>query len=348
MLSSFLIARLPNFVRMDEKISLKLVEQYARQFAIRICDSFFSGKDKISGPEILSLTPIKQVNLFVIRDLLKLWKKENEKLKSPYFDYSAHEVKEALQQFQNTLSNHIIISKYDFAPILINAVSQTLYLVLAPYDFYSETLDGNNGSILTADLKAEVKYIKINRPPLEKLVVRLEETNRTQISGNEAFAILDQILEEVNFTPEEIESHLNLLAQVVPVKAEDFYEVKIQKPAPTPVAKNEPVIAPPQPVVNKVSTAVNVPKEIKNTLADDLAKKKIKRLKENLTINQKFMFTKILFHGDFEIFSEAIEKLDRMDSFSQAMRFLDEGYPHWDRESEEYQEFIEIIENRFS
>lgn len=333
---------------MDEKISLKLVDQYAQQFAKRISDSFFSGKDKISGPEILSLTPIKQINLFVIRDLLNLWKKESEKLKSPYFDYSAPDVKEALLQFQNTLSNHILISKSDFVPLLTNAVSHTLSLVLAPYDFYSEILDGSTGPIVASDLKSEVKYIKINRAPLEKLVVRLEETNRAQISGNEAFAILDQILEEVNFTPEEIEPHLNLFSQVVPVNPEDFYEVKVQKPAPTPVVKSEPAIVSPQPVVNKTTTAVNVPKEIKNTLADDLAKKKIKRLKENLTINQKFMFTKILFHGDFEIFSEAVEKLDRMDNFSQAMRFLDDGYPHWDRESEEYQEFIEIIENRFS
>jgi len=30
------------------------------------------------------------------------------------------------------------------------------------------------------------------------------------------------------------------------------------------------------------------------------------------------------------------------------MRFLDEGYPDWDKESEEYEEFLEIVQNRFS
>ena len=65
-------------------------------------------------------------------------------------------------------------------------------------------------------------------------------------------------------------------------------------------------------------------------------------------INQKFMFTKILFHGDFEIFTEAIDKLDRFDNLNQANRFLDDGYPDWDKESEEYEEFIEIVQKRFS
>lgn len=326
---------------MDEKISLKLVEQYSQQFAKRMCDSFFASKDKITGHEILSLSPIKQVNLFIVRDLLKLWKKESEKLKSPYFDYTAQEVKEAMAQFQNTLSNHILIGQPDFMPLLTRAVMQTLYLILDPYDFYSDTLENSGDrSVNTLDLKSQVKYIKINRAPLERLVARLEEQRLEQISGNEAFAALDTILEEVNFTPEEIDPYLNAFNQVLPVKLEDFYESKPQK-IEAPISKQEPVM----PVI---STVADTPKESKNTLADDLAKKKIKRLKENLTINQKFMFTKILFHGDFEIFSDAIEKLDRMDTFSQAMKFLDDGYPHWDRESEEYLEFLEIIERRFN
>jgi hypothetical protein len=330
---------------MDEKISLKAVDHYAQQYALHLVNSFFSKKNKITGPEILQLSEIKQVNFFVVRDLLSAWKKESEKLKSPYFDYDSREVSEALVSFKNSLSNHILIGRQDFIPLLIKAVSQTIYLILDPYDFYSDTLDKKEaGSINTPDLKNDVKYIKINRAPLEKLVTRLEEKRLESISGNEAFAILDQILEEVNFTPEEVEPHLQLFNQVVPLKVENFYEVKplasqalVSKPETT-VAANTPRAA--IPTVQKEVT--------KQTLADDLAKKKILRLKDNLTINQKFMFTKILFHGDFEIFSEAIDKLDRFDNLSQAMRFIEDGYPHWDRESDEYLEFLEIVEKRFN
>jgi hypothetical protein len=329
---------------MDEKISLKAVDQYAQQYALHLVNSFFSKKNNITGPEILQLSAIKQVNLFVIRDLLAAWKKESEKLKSPYFDYEANAVNEALVAFQNTLSNHILIGKQDFIPLLTRAVSQTIYLILDPYDFYSDTLDTKGaGSVYTSHLKSEVRYIKINRPPLEKLVKRLEDKKLETISGNEAFAILDQILEEVNFTPEEIEHYLKEFNMVVPLKAEDFYEGKPVLP-PTPSSK--PVII--APTENSKTVSPQVQKETKNTLADDLAKKKILRLKENLTINQKFMFTKILFHGDFEIFSEAIDKLDRCDNLALAMRFIEDGYPDWDRESEEYLEFIEIVEKRFN
>ncbi len=329
---------------MDEKISLNSVDQYAQQYALHLVNSFFSKKNKISGPEILQLSAVKQVNLFVVRDLLSAWKKESEKLKSPYFDYEARAVNESLVAFQNTLSNHILIGRQDFLPLLTRAVSQTIYLILDPYDFYSDTLDKKEGRIVnTPDLKSEVKYIKINRAPLEKLVTRLEEKKLESISGNEAFAILDQILEEVNFTPEEIEPYLQAFNQVVPLKAENFYEVKLIVPQ-LPVSKPE-VLASPE---TQKTVASNVLKEIKNTLADDLAKKKIVRLKDNLTINQKFMFTKILFHGDFEIFSEAIDKLDRFDNLAQAMRFIDDAYPDWDRESDEYLEFVEIVEKRFN
>jgi hypothetical protein len=79
-----------------------------------------------------------------------------------------------------------------------------------------------------------------------------------------------------------------------------------------------------------------------------LAKQRVGKLKDNLTINQKFMFTKILFKGDFEIFTEAIDYLDSLDTLSRALAHLGDTYPHWDRESEEYEEFVEVLTKRFS
>jgi len=85
--------------------------------------------------------------------------------------------------------------------------------------------------------------------------------------------------------------------------------------------------------------------EVRPTLADNF--KKIARIKDSLTINQKFMFTKVLFHGDFELFSQTVEDLDRQDNLKGAMRFLEENYEEWDKESEEFHEFMELIEMRF-
>jgi len=184
---------------MDEKISLKAVALYSEACAARIAATFFSKKEKVSGAEIVGLCEVKQVNLFVIRELLKVWRVESQKLKSPYFDYQAKEVAEALTIFQNTLSNHILISKADFLPLLTKAISETIYLVLDPYDFYSDTLAvTGSAQINVSELKSDIKYLKINKPPLERLVHKLEERKLVTVSGNEAFALLDNILEEVN------------------------------------------------------------------------------------------------------------------------------------------------------
>jgi hypothetical protein len=57
----------------------------------------------------------------------------------------------------------------------------------------------------------------------------------------------------------------------------------------------------------------------------------------------------VLFHGDFELFSKAIEQLDRQDNMKGAMRYLESEHSStWDKESEEFHEFMELVEKRFA
>ncbi|MFM9840210.1 MAG: hypothetical protein ACKVOQ_18230 [Cyclobacteriaceae bacterium] len=323
---------------MDEKISPQAIEQYSEEYAAKLANRFFEKRQRITGPEILALCDIKQVNLFVIRDLMRVWTHEADKLKSPYFDYQAEEVKEVLAQFQNILSNHISIDKSEFLPLLESAVAKTIHLILTPYDFYSDTLDRHGkGYLKTETLRSEVKYLKINKAPLEKLVAKLEERKSDLITGNEAFGMLDHILEEVNFTPEDVEGYINQFSQLVPLRMERLYERKL-------ITKtNEPR----KPEQSKI-VADDTPKESKPTLADNLARQKSSKLKDSLTINQKFMFTKILFKGDFEIFSEAVDHIDTLETLNHALAYVGENYPEWDRESEEYEEFLEVLGKRFN
>ena len=82
------------------------------------------------------------------------------------------------------------------------------------------------------------------------------------------------------------------------------------------------------------------------TLVDGF--QKITNIKGSLSINQKFMFTKVLFHGDFELFTKAIDDLDRQDNLNGALKYLESNHEEWDRESEEFHEFMEILEKRFN
>ncbi len=324
---------------MDEKISTQAVEDYSAAFTSKIVDEFFSSKQKIAGSEIIKLCDLNQINLFVIRELLGAWRQETTKFKSPYFDYEVKEVKDALKQFQNILSNNISIAKDHFSPLLKKAVSSTVMLILDPYDFYSDTLDKyGNGIHKVSDLKNDIKYIKINKKPLERLVQILEEKKLESISGNEAFALLDHILEEVNFTPEDVDPYINQLSVTHPLDVEILYGKKIEASVSQPILKKE----------NTYRANVNeqLQKEPVTTVSDNF--QKITDLKNRLTINQKFMFTKMLFNGDFDSFNNAVTKIDSLTSLDEATSYLESHYSNWDKETEEYEEFMELITMRFS
>ena len=217
---------------MDEKISLEAIAQYSDTYADRILKGFFSTKEKITGSEILSLCNIQQVNLFVVSELFKNWREENKKLRSPYFNYDHPEVKEAMENLMTLLSKNISIDRAHFTPLLKKAVNQTLLVVFDPYDFFSMIIAGQNNKLEVAPFREELKYLKVNKAPLERMLQKLEEKGVKEISGNEAFSILDQILEEVGFNPEDVEDYLEKFSAVVHLDANKFYVSKPVQEAP--------------------------------------------------------------------------------------------------------------------
>jgi hypothetical protein len=341
---------------MDEKISLESISRYSEEYTDKVLKDFFSSKDKISGSEILSLTNIQQVNLFVVRELFKTWKEETMRLKSPYFNYEKDEIKEALDVLMQRLSNNILVDQQYFTPLFKNAVSRTLLAVFDPYDFFSILISGKNNSLSVDNFKEEIKYLKINKAPLDRLLQKLQADGVTEIPGNEGFAILDQILEEVNFNPEDVDSYLEKFSSVVPLDVSKFYVQKKQEPLIEKEAAAKTANGAERPAENQVPTQKeqktstlfeSFTRETRPTLADNF--QKIGNIKDSLTINQKFMFTKVLFHGDFELFSKAIEYLDRQDNMKGALRYIEQEHSStWDKESEEFHEFMELVEKRFA
>jgi hypothetical protein len=333
---------------MDEKISLEAISVYGDTFAEKILKDFFSGKDQITGKEILSLCNVHQVNLFVIRELFKTWKEETRRQKSIYFDNEHPEVKEALNNYMSAVSNHILIDQPRFAPLLKKAVSQTLLVIFNPYDFFSMLISGKNNKLEVASFKEEIKYLKINKAPLERMLQKLEEQGVREIAGNEAFAVLDQILEEVNFTPEDVDDYIRKFSEVAPLDPEKFY-VPQGEPEPAPkVNKPRQEVKQEKKSVTATSNASLNDQLVSQqpALMDNLGK--ISKIKESLSINQKFMFTKVLFYGDFDSFSRAIDELDSMPDMKSAISFLEKYSAGWDRDSNEFHEFMELVEKRFA
>jgi hypothetical protein len=339
---------------MDEKISLEAISLYGDSFAEKILKDFFSGKDQITGKEILSLSAVHQVNLFVIRELFKTWREETRKQKSIYFDNEHPEVKEALNNYMSAVSNHILIEQRHFAPLLKKAVSQTLLVIFNPYDFFSMLISGKNNKLEITSFREEIKYLKINKAPLERMLQKLEEKGIRDIAGNEAFAVLDQILEEVNFTPEDVDEYIRKFSEVIPLNPERFYVAQVETPAPK-VNKPRPELSIEKPAEKPSNSSTQTP--VQSSVNEKVASAhqpavmdnlgKISKIRESLSINQKFMFTKVLFYGDFDSFSRVIDDLDNMSDMKSAVTYLEKHSSSWDRDSNEFHEFMELVEKRF-
>lgn len=313
---------------MEEKISQSAIVRYSQQYTRKVLDRFYAQKTHINGQELLQLTEVEQINLFIIQMLFRAWKTEMQNSRSVYFNYDAEVVKQAQQELMNVLSRHIYIERNHLEPLLQQATAQALNDVLNPYDFFSKLITGNNNELIADQFKEELKYLKLNKAPLLRLSQILQERKIQTISGNEAFSILDTILEDLNFTPEDIEPLLHSLSIVEAVKLEDFYD-----------KKNEGIsrVAEQQSLKKNSET-----KTAKNNFTQSAL------IKDSLTINQKFMFTKALFGGDFEKFSEAINAIDKQNDFDDALAYLAENLKEWDQESEEFHEFMELVEKRFN
>ncbi len=335
---------------MDEKISLDAIAAYSDAYADKISKDYFSSKSQITGPEILKLTKVPQVNMFVIRELLLAWKEESAKMRSPYFDYDNAEVKEAIDSLMTVLSNNIAVSQADFDPLLKKAVRLSLLVIFNPYDFFSILVTGNNNRVEVSQFKEEIKYLRINRAPIVRLVQKLEEQQVKEVTGNEAFAILDQILEEVSFTPEDLEEHIRQFSLTLPLDAGTFYPPS--EPAEQPASgkpRNEKrlVLDEPEEAGNPEKPTLNdrIQGDHRPAVYDTF--RRIQKIKDHLTINQKFMFTKVLFYGDFESFSRTVDDIDRLADMKSAMKYLETHSSDWDRESSEFHEFMEMVEKRF-
>lgn len=150
---------------MTDKYSLAKCEQYGRRLAARLCDQHFGAAPDatLDGPAVLSFTPVRQLNLFVVRQLLHQWQQEINRLRSPYFDFSAPAVQTALVQFQNTLSRHIRLTRPVFESLLAQAVADTLRLAADPASSFEFLLSSSNAALTSAQLREGLRYLDINK-----------------------------------------------------------------------------------------------------------------------------------------------------------------------------------------
>ena len=162
---------------MSNKLNLSAVERYSKAFAAKVCNDFFAENSSITGKQVLNLTSLQQVNMLTIKALFDKWQADNQRLRSPYFDFNAPEVQQALKSFMNTVSQHIFIKREHFEPLLVDSVGETLVLILEPQTFYKELMrDLPNFKFSQENIRPLTKYILINKDILPQIAEKLNGT----------------------------------------------------------------------------------------------------------------------------------------------------------------------------
>lgn len=178
---------------MSGTLNTTALKEYATDFTLKILADFYRDRDTISGQEILTLTPVRQVNLGIISRIFDQWKTDAQAFRSPYFDFEKEEVKNALQEFMNTASRHISISRDTLRPLLLDATEEALLLLLAPADYFEQKLRAlPNFTFDREAAQSLVKYTHIHAGLAKHLALRLTDSGSDFVYVNQALNWLSQ------------------------------------------------------------------------------------------------------------------------------------------------------------
>jgi hypothetical protein len=200
---------------MTNKWNVAEIKNTSQAFAEVVCEEYFKTKENINGSEIIGLTEVKQLNLFILKELFEKWQMEISRLKSPYFNYAEPEVQKALDDFMNILSRHIQVNGENFKGILETSVKKTISLFSDPKAFFVEEMRNLTDFKLTADwLTKNGKFFKDYNWVLRELLSKLNGVSF--IYANEAIDFINQF-----FDDNRIEDHSKELADISKIAGEN-------------------------------------------------------------------------------------------------------------------------------
>lgn len=360
------------------------LHQYSRTLARRLTDYYFIDHSFIEGKDILNFCDIKQVNLFLVKNLFEKWQGETTKLESPYFDFNHTAVKQALQQFMNILSQHIKIAREDFYPLLTESIRETLTIIVQPLSFFQHEINKLAYQPPTRQKYKEIsKYILINKKIwvafLDK-IDHLQELDKT--AANQALEVVFEAqhdtIEPMQWALQNFSDMLHLDINKLLGQEEESNNAPerlsektiIMEDNPTVINEKAPAYQPPteSPQQKKLIQEDDTDEEdqadgamrtlndaFKNqnqptNLAERFRNAKVANLRAAISLNQKFQFINKLFDGDSFAFNEALDRLEKSQSYEEVRFLIHNEYGQryaWDFSQEDTKSFMDLIERKF-
>jgi len=372
---------------MEINLKQEAIRVYAAKFTDKLSKPFFLSQNAITGAEITTFSDVRQINLFILKNLFVKWQREVIRFKSPYFDYENEEVKEALNQFMNTLSNNIVVRKYDFDLLLKQAVEEMITLVCDPVTFFTKEVGAlGQPKVMIDSLLNIQKYFIFNKHILVQASTEISEQGQDDIFAGEAVRFFLRILNEKSVGVDDPQEAISQLSAVLPCTMSDFV-VKQNIVSPPPVKFAEPTPEPTPMMVQEQATVSVTAFEVQedeeelestfleqnnataqkspgfsnlfkrhddedngDVVAEKFKKIKIESIKTGIPLHLKFMFINTLFKGNHTDWNDAIEQLDKAKNLDTALSTLKANYAlkfEWDMEDENVTTLIEIIERKF-
>lgn len=341
---------------MDGSINRDALTNYIDSLTDKLLFNFFNTHDFATGDNIKHFTSVQQVNLFIIQELFSKWQAETEQLRSPYFDFEADEVKDALNVFMKQLSFHIKIDSKSFKPLLKTAIQNCLELIISPFNYLkSSCLHFEEVIISKQSIEQRTKYININKFIITEALVACQhtETIATEDFINECSKIYIQkssqlyqintfIKEFASYIPEDI---INTIVNASSATKESIEVTnhKTEKVKET-IKENSSITK-----EEEVKTINNSVEQVE-TLASKLEKQKIDHILSSLSINERFSYINTLFDGNKDDFDEAFERLESMQSTVEAKQYLNDRFGrlyNWEEKEETTERLFGLLERRY-
>lgn len=368
---------------MEDKYNQLHLERYSNQLANLLCDRHFASHDTLNGPQLISFTAIKQVNLFVIKELLLKWHHEMANLRSPYFDYEHEEVKEALVNFMNVLSRKILMKRNAFEPLLQKAIYDTFLVALAPVVTFEEKFLRIQEEITLPKLQENLKYMDIDKPLFAGFIDTLSPSSRDReyilsrfklyVNANQQQCTpLSTIIEQFN-------AQLPISEQEVIGRTMPTVAIPLPKVTPPAPVQEKDIVAPMHAAQREASAPTARPAMFKqdeedddaaetgshirptlndnfrrtasSSVADVHSNRKIDSLKNSISINQRFSFINELFDGDNLTYYQTIQTLDGFTDPQSAKQFISHTLApkyDWSKKQEHVSKLLRLVERKFA
>lgn len=74
---------------------------------------------------------------------------------------------------------------------------------------------------------------------------------------------------------------------------------------------------------------------------------RLEDIRKGITMGDRFLFQRELFGNNAELYSKTIDTLNKMNSMDEAMAFIQKNFGGWNKESNAYELFINLLKRRF-